>query len=102
MQIDATAGAYGLFQVVFADLTEHLAAAVFRLQQAKDPSVTFEQIFRLEFKRVLDRFKEELKQFDGKRSLEEDLHWLHDAVGQMAAIAQWRHDRIHARVIWSE
>ncbi len=98
MLIDATAGAYGLFQVVFADLTEHLAVAVFRLRQVKAPGLTFEQIFRLEFKRILDQFKEELKQFDGKRLLEEDLHWLLAAVDQMAIIAKWRHERIHARV----
>jgi hypothetical protein len=36
MQIDATTGAYGLFQAVFANLTDDLAVALFRLQESQD------------------------------------------------------------------
>jgi hypothetical protein len=99
MQIDATAGAYGLFQVAFANLTDDLATALFRLRQSKDPNVTFKEIFKLEFKKMLEQFREELKQFDSKPSLAEDRHWIGEAVAKMTAIAQWRNDRIHARVL---
>lgn len=46
MKLDATAAAYGLIQVVFADVTVRLARAVFFLQRQRDANVTFEQIFR--------------------------------------------------------
>jgi hypothetical protein len=98
MQIDATAGVYGLVQVVFADLAEHLAIAVFQIRKTHDSSATFEQVFRLQFKNVLDQFKDELKRFRDKQSLREDTEALDAAVRQISTIAQWRHDRIHARI----
>lgn len=46
MTLDDTAAAYGLFQVVFADLANHLAIATFRLREQKEPGLAFEEVFR--------------------------------------------------------
>ena len=124
MTLDSTAAAYGLVQVVFADVTDKLATAVFVLKQRRDAritsldqicklkfmrlqfvlkrrrdaSVTVEQIYKLEFKRLLEAFRDELKQFDGQIELVDDLRLLREACQGLEAVSQWRNDRIHARV----
>ena len=58
MTFDDTASAYGLFQVVFADVVDHLAVATFRLRERKEPSLQFEKVFRQEAKKILGQLRD--------------------------------------------
>jgi hypothetical protein len=99
MKIDGTAAAYGLIQVVFADVTERLAGAVFILRRRREPNVTLEQIFRPGFKHILDEFKTELRQCEQTPLVDaDDVAALQEACRQLAKLSVWRNDRIHARV----
>jgi hypothetical protein len=98
MKLDSTAAAYGLIQVVFADVTDRLATAVFMLRQRRDSNVTFEETFAPGFKKILKAFKAELKQFDMQESMAGDIDALRDVCSQLATLSIWRNDRIHARV----
>ena len=40
MKIDPTASAYGLFQVLFADIADHIAGAIFELQKRQGENAT--------------------------------------------------------------
>jgi len=98
MMYQKTAESYGLFQVVFADLTDHLACATFLLGKRKTPELTFEGVFRKGFRKILAQFRSELRQFEGKPSLHASLHALEKLCSEVEELAKWRNDRIHARV----
>jgi hypothetical protein len=99
MKLDMTASAYGLIQVVFADVTVRLARAVFLLQKRKDANITFEGIFRKQFKQILGCFKDELKQLDQAYLVETpDVETFREMCDELATLAVWRNDRIHAIV----
>jgi hypothetical protein len=128
MQLDSTAAAYGLIQVVFAEVTERLAYALFILQQRQGATTfeerhrrkctlpfrqfkaelrftlyrkkpaTLDEILRRDFSRILDEFKAELKQFDDEPSVDADLKDVRDACSELATLARWRNERIHALV----
>jgi hypothetical protein len=66
MTLNDTAAAYGLFQVVFADIADHVAVATFRLLQRSDPGLTFENVFRQDFTKTLKQFRQELHRFEGR------------------------------------
>lgn len=87
-----------MFQVVFADIVDHLAAATFRLRERKERGLQFEKVFKQDASKILDQFKDELKQFDGRSSAKENLHDLRDACQTTSTLMKWRNDRIHARV----
>ena len=97
-----TAAAYGLFQVVFADVTDHLAVATFRLRERKESDLVFEDVFRQEFKKTLKQFRRELRQFEGRSAVSDNLYPVHEACKAMSKLAVWRNDRIHARVHLTE
>ena len=101
MQLDSTAAAYGLIQVVFADATERLAYALFTLQRRRK-AVTFEEILSRNFSHILKAFKVELKQFEREQSVAAELKDVRDACEQLDTLSQWRNERIHARVKWVE
>ncbi|HWB84645.1 MAG TPA: hypothetical protein VG675_10940 [Bryobacteraceae bacterium] len=48
MTFNDTAAAYGLFQVVFADVVGHPARAKFRLRERREPGLRFDEVFRQE------------------------------------------------------
>jgi hypothetical protein len=98
MKLDDTAAAYGLVQVVFADVTDQLAYAVFTLKQASDNSVSSENISKCNFGPLLSEFKGELRQFSDVPSLDMTLTDLRNACRELKALSKWRNQRIHARV----
>lgn len=98
MKLNDTAAAYGLFQLVFADVTDHLAVATFRLREEREPNLAFEDVFRQEFKKTLKQFRRELRQFHGRPSVEDSLRAIGEACKIMSKLAVWRNERIHARV----
>jgi hypothetical protein len=102
MKLDDTAAAYGLFQVVFADVTDHLAVAAFRLCELKEPGLAFETVFRQELSQILKQFRRELRQFDGRSPVSDSLHAVREACEIISRLAVWRNDRIHARVRLTE
>jgi hypothetical protein len=79
MKLDDAAAAYGLMQVVFADVTDRLACAVFELQRTHDASTDFTDIYRKDFKRIREALKEELKQPGEKKQIAEDLRAVREA-----------------------
>jgi hypothetical protein len=107
MKLDDTAATYGLVQVVFADVTDHLAFAIFRLRQAKGTAVNFQDIVNLKFGYMVSNFKTELRQFthpqppDDARD-EVGIADLNEVCKELKALSKWRNDRIHARVRWVE
>lgn len=98
MRVDPIATAYGFFQIVFADMADTLADAVFRLRRRAQISLTFDEVFRTEFGRLLTQFRDELKQYEPGDSDAEDVTALRGACNSMSKLANWRNDRIHARV----
>ena len=98
MKLDDTAAAYGLFQVVFADVTAHLAIATLRLRERNEPGLAFETVFKQEFSQILKQFRHELRQLDGRSPVSESLQAVRRACETISALAVWRNDRIHARV----
>src|SRR6185503_1401275 len=98
MTFNDTAAAYGLFQVVFADMADHLAVATFRLREHRELGLSFETVFGQQFERTLKQFRQELRQFDDRSHISDRLHDLREACKTMSALAVWRNDRIHARV----
>ena len=98
MTIDPAAAAYGIFQVVFAEMTENLAGALFRFRQVKQPELTFKQVFRMVFNKLLKEFEDDLKPASEPSALSDSLSAVRDACAAMKSIADWRNDRIHARV----
>lgn len=102
MTFNDTAAAYGLFQVVFAEVVDLLAGATFRLRERREPGLKFEEVFDQPFKKLLRQFRDELKQFDKRSSVGADVHDLREACKIMSRIAVWRNDRIHARVVMTE
>jgi hypothetical protein len=102
MNLDDTAAAYGMFQVVFADVTDHLAVATFRLREHREPGLCFETVFKQEFKQILKQFRLELRRFDGRDAVSDSLHVIQEACKIISTLANWRNDRIHARVHMTE
>jgi hypothetical protein len=98
MNLNDTAAAYGLFQVVFADIADHAAVATFRLRELKEPGLSFETVFRQEFSKTFKQFRQELKQFDERSSVADYRRDLREACEVISKLAVWRNDRIHARV----
>lgn len=102
MILDDTAAAYGLFQVVFADLADDLAIATFRLREQKEPGLVFESVFRQEFKKTLKQFRQELDQFENRAAVANNLYAVREALKAIVNLATWRNERIHARVHMTE
>lgn len=98
MTFNDTAAAYGLFQVVFADVVDHLAVATFRLRETREPDLRFEKVFRQEAKNILGQLRDELKQFDERSPVSDNVREVGDACDIISNLAVWRNDRIHARV----
>src|ERR1700744_5809255 len=98
MNLDDAAAAYGLFQVVFADIADHVAVATFRLRELKEPELTFETVFRQEFSKMFKQFRKELRQFEGRSAVDVYLRDGREACEIISKLADWRNDRIHARV----
>jgi len=102
MKLSDTAAAYGLFQVVFADLTDHLAQATYDLRAQREPGLGFETVFRQRFSRALEQFRCELQQFDQRSPDSESLDALREAAAIIPKVEKWRNERIHARVHLTE
>ena len=98
MTFNDTAAAYGLFQVVFADVVDHLAGATFHLLKREDPDLPFEKVFTQDASKILKQFRAEVKQFDVVSPVAENVHDLREACKTISALMKWRNDRIHARV----
>jgi len=102
MTLDDTAAAYGLFQVVFADVVDHLAGATFLLRERKEPGLTFEKVFRQELTQILKQFRCELFRFAEEPSLSDSLVALRQLCNIISELSVWRNDRIHAHVRLTE
>lgn len=99
MQLTDTAAAYGVFQVVFADLADHLAVATFRLRERREPDISLEDVFKQQFSCTLKQFRQELCRVDDNCSpASEHVRDLLGVCKVAADVANWRNDRIHARV----
>jgi hypothetical protein len=102
MTLNRTAAAYGLFQVVFAELEDHLAIATFKLRERNDHGLTFEEVFKQPLRQKLRQFKCELRQFEGQSHACDSLYALREACKTISQLATWRNARIHARVRLTE
>jgi hypothetical protein len=98
MNLDETAATYGLFQVVFADMADHVAVATFRLRELKEPGLEFETVFRQDFSKTFKQFRKELRQFDGRSPVADYLRAVREACEIISKLAAWRNGRIHPRV----
>src|ERR1700693_331807 len=97
MNLDQNAAAFGVFHLTFANLTQHLAAALFYIRQLREPDLKFEDVFKLKFSRLLKEFEKELKQLDGG-SHDMELQALRPVCERIKALGDWRNARIHPRV----
>lgn len=98
MKLSDTAAAHGHFQVVFADVTDHLAVATFQLRKRREPPLRFEEVFKQGFSRTLLEFRRELCQFAATPGVAENLDTIREACKTISALSVWRNDRIHAHV----
>jgi hypothetical protein len=99
MSPDATACAFGLFQVAFAEMVETLALAVYELKRQRDNSLTIVRLPNLfKPKRLLEDLKDELKQFDEYDSQGQYVEEVRRACGAAKEVLNWRNPRIHCRI----
>jgi hypothetical protein len=97
MNLDENAAAFGLFHLMFANLTQQLAAALFYIRRLKEPDLKFEDVFKLKFSRLLKEFEKELKQLDGG-SHDMELQALRPVCERIKDLGDWRNARAHPRV----
>jgi hypothetical protein len=97
MRIDPTASAYGLFQVVFANVTYELARALYALRVRHDPTFTFEKV-PWQFSRMLKELRKELDQLEPDCHEKDSLAEVRRMCRIASNLAPWRDSRIHARV----
>jgi len=98
MRFSSPAAAFGIFQLVYAEMTYKLAFALFRLRRLKEPKQTFIEVFRIPFGQMLREFKKELRQFDGSADVADELAAVRKTCCQMREIAKWRNECIHVMV----
>jgi len=101
MTVNDTVAWYGIFQVVFADVVEHLAKAMYDLRKEKEQDLTFNTVFEdaFKFKKLMCQFRDELRRFDKVSAQASDsLHIVRAACQTMSEVANWRNERIHCRV----
>lgn len=98
MTLDDNAAAYGLFQLVFANLVQQFATAVFYIQRNQNPGLHFNEVFRRDFSRLRDILKDELKQFEANSFHDMEVQDIRNACAKAATLAEWRNPRVHARV----
>jgi hypothetical protein len=101
MKIDATAAAYGLFQVVFASMTNELALALFALRSRRDPQFTFEKV-PTKFSWMLEELRKELDNLRVSSREKDSLAEVRRMCWIADRLATWRNSRIHARVKWTD
>jgi hypothetical protein len=97
MNLDHNAAAFGLFHLMFANLTQQLAAALFYIRRLREPDLKFENVFELEFSRLLKEFEKELKLLDGG-SHDMALQALRPVCESIKALGAWRNAITHPRV----
>jgi len=102
MVFNETAAAYGLFQVVFAEMHEYLAAATYHLRRRNEQSLQYEKVHRQGFEKTLKQFRKQLCQLSDSGGVAEGIEALKKACDSMACLAQWRNERVHARVLRTE
>ncbi len=103
MKFGEAASAYGMFQVVFADIVCRVAVYTLLLRREQEPALDFNTVFRQDFKHLLNDFKRQLRRFDdGDPQLRLVLEEIRDACATASRLSKWRNDRVHARVLWSE
>ncbi len=100
MTIDQAAAAYGLFQLAFAEVVDHIAGTLFALRQQKEADLSYSNVFGLNFGRQIRELEGELKTFDQYQSqwMVEHLGPLREACRRARLLSNWRNKRIHARV----
>lgn len=100
MTIDPAAAAYGLFQLAFAEVTDHIAGALFALRRRKEADLRYTNVFGLNFGRQINELEGELKRFDQyqSQSMLEHLGALREPCQRARLLADWRNKRIHVRV----
>jgi hypothetical protein len=94
--LNHTAAAYGMFQVVFGDLSDHLAFYTFHLRKRHESELRFEAVFGQPFGQTFCQFKRELERFD-KEAEADSLCAIRGACDKIAALQDWRNKRVHAR-----
>jgi hypothetical protein len=102
MVVTDTAAAYGLFQLVFADVTKYLAIATFRLRQRHEPQLTFEDVFRQRVSETRKQLWRELSRFDDRPTVSAELTEMREACEAISKIESWRNSRVHALVEWTD
>ncbi len=98
MVFNETAAAYGLFQVVFAEMHGHLAAATFHLRRRHERSLQYEKVHGQPFQQTLREFRQQLCQLSDSNGLFPEVEMLRKACDSIDCLAQWRNERVHARV----
>jgi hypothetical protein len=103
LNADATACAYGLFQVAFAEMVETLAVAVYELRKQREPSLTIAGLRNLRKPgELLTELKDELKQFDDRSAPAEYVQEVRVACGEARQVLNWRNARVHCRILRTE
>lgn len=102
MSSSAAVAAYGRFQVVFADVVNHLAIVTFDLREPAEPGLHIKSVFAQPFKKTFGQFKDALRQFDGRSVVSDSLIEVREACTIISELAEWRNQRIHAHVQTSE
>jgi len=101
MKMDTTASAYGLLQIVFANMTYELARALFGLRAHRDPQFKFEDV-PWQFGKILKELKAELDLMEADSDEKDSVAELRRLCRIAAEPAPWRHSRTHARVVQVE
>jgi hypothetical protein len=98
MTPDDVAAAYGHFIVIFTELDQYVTWALAELRKHSDPNATFESLPERGFEKRREALKKELKQFEGKSSVEFELQCARDALSRAKIVANWRNARVHCLI----
>lgn len=83
---------------MFANLTQQLAATLFYIRRLREPDLKFEDVFKLEFSRLLKEFEKELKRLEDGGLNDMGLQALRPVCESIEALGGWRNARAHPRV----
>jgi hypothetical protein len=97
MTADSTAASYGLFQVVFANMTYELARALFALRSRRDRHYGWRDV-PWKFKQLLRELRRELDKLEGTCTEKDSLAAVRRACHVAERLAPWRDSRTHAIV----
>jgi hypothetical protein len=93
---------YGLFQIAFAGLDTQLTQTLVLLMRPGEPNLARSIVQTLSFRTKLTVLRRAMRAFEETARLENDMADLKATLKSCEAISEWRNERIHAHVRFTD